>query len=481
MKKSLVVLLVAAWMLSFRASSSKTPINDSSSDKNRTKAEVAMVDKEVVRSLTDYATNAFIFSYPLVLMELMRKNLSDLPLNKFSHTGQMTRAKSRTKAYANADILTSTLWFDISKNPLVIHTDSNEGRFFELSFKDMWTEVFTTPGSALGMKDELKIILVPEGYRGEIPVGYKKITAPTSTGQITARIELKNANDLEAALTFQGLLTAMSLKEWQSKAIFESSQMVSNYSSKEISAFDQIESMALDEYYNLFLSILIKNPPRNGDWNTLEELKQLGIDSDQSFNFKKLSSEIKMALTSGREIALSLIKNYQKGAIENGWDITREATGRFGSSYLARAAAAWQNNSSHLAASYIEATTQIDFNGQMLDGNSDYTLRFMPSNLPPTNSFWSLTIYNAKGVLIENRNGLYGLTSRSPLAFDKDGSLVIFLQPHQTTNRYVENWLPTPREAFRVMLRIYAPRSSALTGEWMVPPILKTPGGILSE
>jgi hypothetical protein len=35
------------------------------------------------------------------------------------------------------------------------------------------------------------------------------------------------------------------------------------------------------------------------------------------------------------------------------------------------------------------------------------------------------------------------------------------------------NWLPAPKGAFNLCLRLYAPKSEALTGKWNPPPVMK--------
>ena len=37
------------------------------------------------------------------------------------------------------------------------------------------------------------------------------------------------------------------------------------------------------------------------------------------------------------------------------------------------------------------------------------------------------------------------------------------------------NWLPAPKGAFNLTMRLYAPKSDALTGKWNPPPVVKTP------
>ncbi|MGB9319341.1 MAG: DUF1254 domain-containing protein, partial [Pseudolabrys sp.] len=50
-------------------------------------------------------------------------------------------------ARPNADTLYSLMWFDVSKEPLLINVSDSAGRYYLLPMLDMWTDVFQSTGS----------------------------------------------------------------------------------------------------------------------------------------------------------------------------------------------------------------------------------------------------------------------------------------------------------------------------------------------
>lgn len=53
-----------------------------------------------------------------------------------------------------------------------------------------------------------------------------------------------------------------------------------------------------------------------------------------------------------------------------------------------------------------------------------------------------------------------------PFKFNADGSLDLYFQNEA-------NWLPAPKGPFNLTMRLYAPKSAALTGKWSPPPVVK--------
>jgi hypothetical protein len=100
-------------------------------------------------------------------------------------------------------------------------------------------------------------------------------------------------------------------------------------------------------------------------------------------------------------------------------------------------------------------------------------LRFAAGDLPPVDAFWSLTMYTRDGPpLVPNPIDRYAIGDRTAgLVTDSDGSLAIRIQHEAPASETTANWLPAPRGAFHLMLRLYGPRPSVLDGSWTPPPV----------
>jgi hypothetical protein len=58
-----------------------------------------------------------------------------------------------------------------------------------------------------------------------------------------------------------------------------------------------------------------------------------------------------------------------------------------------------------------------------------------------------------------------------PLKQNADGSLDLYFQNESPGADKDTNWLPAPKTPFNLTLRMYAPKSEALTGKWNPPPV----------
>jgi hypothetical protein len=116
----------------------------------------------------------------------------------------------------------------------------------------------------------------------------------------------------------------------------------------------------------------------------------------------------------------------------------------------------------------------VDGNGKKLDGNNRYAIHFAPGQLPPVNSFWSITMYDQPAsLLVDNPLNRYLLNSTMLPQFkkDADGGLTLLLQNESPGKDKESNWLPAPKGPFSMIMRLYWPKEEALQGKWIAPPL----------
>jgi len=94
--------------------------------------------------------------------------------------------------------------------------------------------------------------------------------------------------------------------------------------------------------------------------------------------------------------------------------------------------------------------------------------------VPPVQFFWSVTMYHAQGLMVDNPIGRYAIGDRTPsLIRDADGGVRILLQNAPPGDLDTVNWLPAPAGPFMLMLRLYGPAAAAQAGRWTPPAIVR--------
>jgi hypothetical protein len=92
---------------------------------------------------------------------------------------------------------------------------------------------------------------------------------------------------------------------------------------------------------------------------------------------------------------------------------------------------------------------------------------------PPAEAFWSITLYDSEGYQVANSLNRFAVSSWMPFKYNLDGSLDLYFQNESPGADKEANWLPAPKGPFNLTMRLYAPKSEALTGKWNPPPIEK--------
>lgn len=430
----------------------------------------------------EFGVQAYIYAYPMVLMEVTRQVSTNVaapsgsraPMNQFAHRRAFPDHTFRKVVRPNADTLYSILWFDVADEPQIISSPDTAGRYFLWPALDMWTDVFAAPGSrTTGTKAANFAIVGPE-WTGSLPQNVERIRSPTTVGWIIGRTQTNGATDYENVHKVQDGFQVTPLSQWGKSPVRRGESPVRPDIDPKASPPAQVDTMSAKKYFTLFTQLLKQNPPHELDWSMVAQLKHIGIVPGQEFDFDNLDEKMQQALdravVDGQKMIVSNIR--RTGVLVNGWRLVREGIGNYGTSYLQRASVARTGLGANVPEDAIYLLSQLESdNATPYNGSNPYRLHFPAGEIPPANAFWSLAMYDEDAYFVDNAIQRYSIGDRDALRFNEDGSLDIYIQHGSPGADRESNWLPAPKGNFDLILRLYWPKTAALTGEWSPPRV----------
>ena len=307
----------------------------------------------------DVATSAYIYAYPLIMMEITRRvttNVADTshigktPMNQFGNLPAFPDATFTDVVRPNADTLYSFMWFDVSKEPLLISVPDSGGRYYLLPMLDMWTDVFASPGKRTTGTNAQLLALAGPGWQGQLPADATLIHRPTAMGWIIGRTQTNGKADYDAVHKFQAGLIALPLSQW-GKSYRPPPRAINPDWDTKTPPTEQVEKLSPATYFSLFTELTKLNPPHANDYPILHQIRRMGIVPGQPFAFDKASPEIQRALIEAGPSALAKIKTQflKAGIASAGWRtnlsaVRPPATSRAASTPGRRPAAHWGTN-----------------------------------------------------------------------------------------------------------------------------------------
>ena len=207
----------------------------------------------------------------------------------------------------------------------------------------------------------------------------------------------------------------------------------------------------------------------------IAQLKRIGFEVGKSFDLDKADPAVQKGLASAPEDAQKLMawKVPTLARIANGWSMNTDTMGVYGNYYLKRAIVTQLGLGANLPGDAIYPLNLADDTGKPLDGASNYTIHFDKSQIPPVDAFWSITLYDPAGFQVANPLDRFAVSSWMPFKTNPDGSLDLYFQNESPGADKEANWLPAPKGPFNLTMRLYAPKSDALTGKLSPPPVVK--------
>jgi hypothetical protein len=427
--------------------------------------------------------DAYLYFYPLITMDITRKQSTNIepgkefgkgPMNTFVNIPAYPPADLKLVVRVNFDTLYSIAWLDLTNGPVIVSAPDTGGRYYLLPMLDMWTDVFASPGWRTTGTQASNFLVTPPGWNGTVSAAFTRINAPTPYVWIIGRTRTDGPQDYEAVHKIQRGYKVTLLSEWGKEPKPVEVKIDPTVDMKTPPKI-QVDSMPADKYFAYAAELLKLHPPHITDDPIIAQMKRVGIERGKSFDLEKQDPAIKKGLESVPEDAQKLMawKVPTIARVVNYWSMNTDTMGVYGNYYLKRAMVTQLGLGANLPEDAIYPLNLADETGKPLDGANKYTIHFDKGSTPPVNAFWSITLYDAEGFQVGNVLNRFAVSGWMPFKYNADGSLDLYFQNETPGKDNEANWLPAPKGAFNLTMRLYAPQPDALTGKWSPPPVKK--------
>jgi hypothetical protein len=441
--------------------------------------------KEEKSETKQIAEEAYIYGFPMVInygtiYEYFIDTKSDqykAPFNQIYNTARVFTPKDTAIVTPNSDTPYSMLGMDLRAEPVVLCVPEVEkGRYYSVQLIDLYTFNYGYIGSRATGNGAGCYLVAGPNWKGDAPQGVKKVFRCETEFSLAAyRTQLFNPADIDNVKKVQAGYKVQTLSAFLHQPAPPAAPRID---------WPKIDKKSLEADPFAYLNFVLQFCPPVGPAEVEKPLRdrfaQIGVEAGKPFKLDKLTADQKADLEAGVKSGYEKIK--QKiptlGTDENGWRIATAAFGdraMYKGDWLTRATAAMAGiyGNDAVEALYPLLATDSDGNKPNCSKNR-YTLTFPKGQLPPANSFWSVTMYDGKTqLLIENPINRYLINSPMlpDLKKNDDGSLTLYLQKESPGKDKESNWLPAPDGPIYVVMRLYWPKDEALKGEWKPPAV----------
>jgi hypothetical protein len=440
--------------------------------------------KPGVEKVVSDAVDAYIYGYPLVTVDMTRKQLTNVATPEGTHgpMGQLIKmhtypdASFKTVTAPNADTLYTTAFFDVSQEPWVLSIPDMGDRYYLLPLLDGWTDVFQVPGRRTTGGKAQKYVITGPNWSGTLPPDLTEYKSPTGIVWLIGRLYCTGTpEDYAKVHALEDEFSLVPLSSYGKPYTPLPGEVDNNFDMK-TAVRDQVDALSVNDYFNYLARLLKTNPPATVDGPMVAKMKAIGVVPGQDFDPSKLGAFEKEAIKAVPKLAQFKIMEYFKQAAKpvNGWTYLTKDVGVYGTNYIQRALVTAIGLGANRPQDAIYPTSDKDTDGHDYDGAKHYVMHFDKGQFPPVNGFWSLTMYDKDYFFVANPLNRYTLSQRDKFVTNPDGSVDLYLQADSPGKAKEANWLPAPKGRFIPMLRLYWPKDtppSIIGGTWKPPAI----------
>ena len=435
------------------------------------------------------AEEAFIYGLPIVMNYAVMQEFAvdknsgqfKAPFNTIWNDAAVFTYKDTAVVTPNSDTPYSMIWLDLRAEPMVISVPAvPKERYYSVQLVDGNAYNYGYIGSRATGPDAGSYLVVGPDWKGQTPAGIEKVFQSTTPFGLTIfRTQLFNPDDMPNVVKVQAGYKVQPLSAFLNQSAPPAAAKVD---------FVPATTAGIKENFYAYLDAALEFVPITPETKDLRgRLASIGIGPGKTFDFKELSLEHKAAVLLGMKEGDDKVKKYLDSGMKNinGWKVGSlfGDSAFYNGDWLKRAAAAKGGIYGNDSVEAMYPMTRTDAAGKTLDASKyNYTITFPAGQLPPVNSFWSVTMYDGKSqLLIKNPINRYLINSPMLPEMNKnaDGSLTIYIQKDSPGKDKESNWLPTPNDTIYLVMRLYWPKTEAPSilpagaGSWQPPGIVQ--------
>ena len=434
------------------------------------------------------AEEGFIYGLPIVMnYAVMYEYAVDrdsgqfkAPFNQIKNEPNVFTYKDTAIPTPNSDTPYSFAWLDLRAEPIVLSVPAvDPKRYYSVMLCDGNTYNFGYIGTRSTGSEAGDYMVVGPDWSGATPSGIKKVMRSSTQFALAGyRTQLYNSADLPNVERVQAGYRVQPLSAYLKQPAPPAAPAID---------FPKIDKDLVKTNFFQYLDFALQfAPPAPNEKDIRAKLALIGVGAGKTFDFKDLSLEHKAEVGLGMKDGDTKIADYLSSGMKviNGWKIGSLPgdSAHYNGDWLMRAAAAKAGIYGNDAAEAVYPLTRVTADSQTIDtSNNNYVLTFAKGQLPPVNSFWSVTMYDGKSqLLIENPINRYLINSPMlpKMTTNPDGSLTLYIQNKTPGKAKESNWLPAPNGPVYLVMRLYWPKETppsvlpAGEGTWKPPGVV---------
>jgi len=242
-------------------------------------------DQAKEKEALEIGTEAYIYGYPLVTVEMTRRVMTNVakpegfhaPMGQFANLRTYPTAAFRDVTAPNADTLYSAAWLDLSKEPYILSLPDEHGRYYLMPMLSGWTDVFQVPGTRTTGTKAQKYAITGPGWQGTLPQGVTEYKSPTNMVWIIGRTYCTGTPaDYKAVHQIQDQYKLVPLSAYGKPYIPPVGKVDPSIDMK-TPVRDQVNRMDAGAYFKLLAALMKDNPPAKEDAPMVAKLARVGI------------------------------------------------------------------------------------------------------------------------------------------------------------------------------------------------------------